>query len=56
MKKLAIPAILAATVMVAGAFAFMPVEQASTVHNSEAFIASVGAGAGPQELELQFLI
>ncbi|MBI1662060.1 MAG: hypothetical protein IS860_00865 [Nitrosopumilus sp.] len=54
MKKLAIPAILAATVMVAGAFAFMPVEQASTVHNSEAFIASVGAG--PQELELQFLI
>ena len=34
MKKLAIPAILAATIMVAGAFAFMPVEQASTVHNS----------------------
>jgi len=34
MKKLAIPAILAATVMVAGIFAFMPVEQASTVHAS----------------------
>ena len=32
MNKLAIPAILAATVMVAGMFAFMPVEQASTVH------------------------
>ena len=32
MNKLAIPAILAATVLVAGIFAFMPVEQASTVH------------------------
>ena len=32
MNKLAIPAILAATVMVAGLFAFAPVEQASTVH------------------------
>jgi len=29
-----IPAILAATVMVAGMFAFMPVEQASTVHTT----------------------
>jgi len=34
MNKLTIPAILAATVMVAGIFAFMPVEQASTVHTS----------------------
>ena len=34
MNKLTIPAILAATVMVAGMFAFMPVEQASTVHTS----------------------
>jgi len=34
MNKLAIPAILAATVMVAGMFAFMPVEQASTVHTT----------------------
>ena len=34
MNKLAIPAILAATVLVAGIFAFMPVEQASTVHIS----------------------
>jgi len=34
MNKLAIPALLVATVMVAGAFAFMPVEQASTVHTS----------------------
>ena len=34
MKKLVIPAILAATVLVAGAFAFMPVEKASTVHTT----------------------
>ena len=36
MNKIAIPAILVATVMVAGMFAFMPVEQASTVHTSAA--------------------
>ena len=36
MNKLTIPAILVATVMVAGAFAFMPVEQASTVHTTTA--------------------
>ena len=36
MNKLTIPAILVATVMVAGIFAFMPVEQASTVHKSAA--------------------
>jgi len=34
MNKLTIPVILAATVMVAGIFAFMPVEQASTVHET----------------------
>ena len=34
MNKLAIPAILTATIMVAGMFAFMPVEQASTVHTT----------------------
>jgi len=34
MNKLTIPAILVATVMVAGVFAFMPVEQASTVHTT----------------------
>ena len=34
MSKLTIPAILVATIMVAGIFAFMPVEQASTVHDS----------------------
>jgi len=34
MNKLMIPAILAATVLVAGIFAFMPVEQASTVHTT----------------------
>jgi len=36
MNKLTIPAILVATVMVAGIFAFMPVEQASTVHTTAA--------------------
>jgi len=34
MNKLAIPAILVAVIMVAGIFAFSPVEQASTVHGS----------------------
>ena len=34
MKKLVIPAILTATVLIAGMFAFMPVEKASTVHTS----------------------
>ena len=34
MNKIAIPALLVATVMVAGAFAFVPVEQASTVHTT----------------------
>jgi len=37
MNKLTIPTILVATVMVAGIFAFMPVQQASTVHTSAAF-------------------
>ena len=32
MNKLAIPALLLGVVMVAGAFAFMPVQEASTVH------------------------
>ena len=40
MNKLTIPAILVATVMVAGIFAFMPVEQASTVHLSAAFLSN----------------
>jgi len=34
MNKIAIPALLVATIMVAGIFAFAPVEQASTVHLS----------------------
>ena len=34
MNKLTIPAILVATVMVAGIFAFMPIEKASTVHDT----------------------
>jgi len=42
MNKITIPIILAVTVMVAGMFAFMPVEQASTVHSSS-LIQSQGA-------------
>ena len=34
MKKIAIPSILAATVLIAGIFALMPVEKASTVHTT----------------------
>ena len=34
LNKLTMPAILVATVMVAGVFAFMPVQQASTVHTT----------------------
>ena len=34
MNKIVIPAILAATVLVAGMFAMMPVQKASTVHTS----------------------
>jgi len=34
MNKLAIPIALVAVIMVAGIFAFLPVEQASTVHDT----------------------
>lgn len=34
MKKIVIPAILTATVLIAGMFAFMPIEKASTVHTT----------------------
>ena len=44
MNKLTIPVILVATVMIAGAFAFMPVEQASTVHTTANLITTtIGA-------------
>ena len=36
MKNLAIPVLLVATVMIAGIFAFVPVEQANTVHQTSA--------------------
>jgi hypothetical protein len=36
MKKVVIPTILAATILVAGAFAMMPVQKASTIHSSGA--------------------
>jgi len=47
MNKLTIPAILVATVMVAGIFAFMPIEQASTVHQST---------TGPQRLSEDIIL
>ena len=34
MKKIVIPTILTATILIAGMFAFMPVEKASTVHTT----------------------
>ena len=37
--KLAIPVILATTILVAGIFAFQPIQEASTVHNT-----IIGAG------------
>jgi len=40
MNKTLIPALLVATIMVAGAFAFAPVEQASTVHLTGTTVAS----------------
>ena len=43
MKKIVIPTILAATILVAGMFAMMPVQKASTIHSS---------GAGNSVLEL----
>ena len=41
MNKFAIPTILVATIMVAGMFAFVPVEQASTTHLLGTFNAAV---------------
>ena len=34
MHKLVIPGILLAVIMIAGGFAFIPVEEASTIHDS----------------------
>ncbi len=50
MNKLIIPAILAATVMVAAAFAVMPVQKASTVHTT--ILAALGSGAKIREVFL----
>ena len=52
MNKLAIPTILVATVMVAGLFAFVPVQQASTVHLSDDFQESVASAAGQVRVEV----
>jgi len=46
MKKILIPAILATTVLVAGMFAFMPIEKASTIHTS--------LGGGKNTVDLLF--
>jgi len=55
MNKLTIPTILVATVMVAGIFAFMPVEQASTVHttNTATVSAATIALVADEMLELR---
>ena len=45
MKKIVIPAILTATILVAGMFAFMPIEKAATVHTT------ITGAAAPQLLE-----
>jgi len=44
MNKLVLPGILTAIVMVAGIFAFMPVEQASTVHATTTGINTIVVG------------
>lgn len=47
MRKIIIPTILAATVLIAGIFAFMPVQKASTVHTAIiAALSSTAVGAG----------
>jgi len=51
-NKFSIPSILVATVLVAGIFAFMPVEQASTVHLSDTFKESIAATAGLVKVEV----
>ena len=50
MNKLTIPAILAATVMVAGIFAFMPVEQASTVHTTSILPGTTGIACATEDV------
>ena len=47
MNKLTIPVILVATIMVAGVFVIMPVEQASTVHTTIATGTTTTLVAGP---------
>jgi len=54
MNKLTIPAILVATVMVAGIFAFMPVQQASTVHTTGTITVSAATIALVADEMLEF--
>jgi len=54
MNKLTIPTILAATVMVAGIFAFIPVEQASTVHTTGTLTVSAATIALVADEMLEF--
>ena len=52
MNKLTIPAILVATVMVAGIFAFMPVQQASTVHTTFLLPATTGIACATEAVDI----
>jgi len=56
MNKFTIPSILVATVLVAGMFAFMPVEQASTVHTSDDTKESIAAAAGLVRVEVAGIV
>jgi hypothetical protein len=52
MNKITIPALLLGVVMIAGAFAFMPVQEASTVHTSAANLANQSVIKTVTETEL----
>ncbi len=52
MNKTVFPALLVATIMVAGAFAFMPVEQASTVHLSGTTVSGSIDASGTSDVDI----
>lgn len=52
MNKIVFPAILVATIMVAGAFAFVPVEQASTVHLSGEVVSGSITASGTSDVNI----
>jgi len=53
MNKLIIPTILTATILVAGIFAFIPVQEASTVHVS--IVADIAAAGGGEAAAIDFV-